>query len=146
MPSVAINGKLIFYTIDQSDGESAKTTALLVHGLGSSTCFYKTITPTLKRTVKCIAFDTPGSGLSELGKVEQSISSIAADAIGLLDALQIRERVVVIGHSMGGIVASHIAAENPDRVKGVILMGPVNPDQALGAVFQKRIDVVKKGS
>jgi len=53
---------------------------------------------------------------------------------------------MIVGHSMGGIVASYIAAEYPDRVKGVVLIGPVNPDPALASVFEKRIEVVKKGS
>jgi pimeloyl-ACP methyl ester carboxylesterase len=145
MPSTTINGRSLFYTIDQNDDSPAKTTALFVHGLGSSSCFYKPITPSLKPTFRCISLDTPGSGLSELGKSEQSISSISKDAIDLLDALKVQEKVVVIGHSMGGVVASYIAAEYPDRVKGVVLLGPVNPDPALADVFGKRIEVVKKG-
>lgn len=145
MPSVNVNGKSVFYTIDQNDDNPAKTTALLIHGLGSSSCFYKSITPSLKSTARCISLDTPGSGLSELGKTEQSLPSIAQDAVGLLDELQVREKVVVVGHSMGGIVASYIAAEYPDRVKGVVLIGPVNPDPALASIFEKRIEVVKKG-
>ena len=146
MPSVSINGKSVFYTIDQNDENPAKTTALLIHGLGSSSCFYKTITPSLKSTVRYISPDTPGSGLSELGNSEQSISSIAKDVIGLLDELQVREKIVVVGHSMGGIIASYLAAEHPDRVKGVVLIGPVNPVPAMADVFSKRIEVVKKGS
>ncbi len=146
MPSVSINGKSVFYTIDQNDENPAKTTALLIHGLGSSSCFYKTITPSLKSTARCISLDTPGSGLSGLGNSEQSISSIAKDVIDLLDELQIRERIVVVGHSMGGIIASYIAAENPDRVQGVVLIGPVNPVPAMADVFSKRTEVVKKGS
>jgi pimeloyl-ACP methyl ester carboxylesterase len=146
MPSVEVNGKSVFYTIDQNDHNPAKTTALLIHGLGSSSCFYRTITPSLKSTIRCIALDTPGSGLSELGKAKQSVFSIAQDAVGLLDELQVQEKVVLVGHSMGGIVANYIAAEYPDRVKGVVLIGPVNPDPALASIFDKRIEVVKKGS
>lgn len=53
---------------------------------------------------------------------------------------------MVVGHSMGGTIASYIAAEYPERVKGVVLIGPVNPDPALADVFGKRIEVVKNGS
>ena len=59
--------------------------------------------------------------------------------------LNVREKVVMVGHSMGGIVASYLAAEYPDRVKGVVLLGPVNPMPALAEVFGTRIEVVKKG-
>ena len=47
---------------------------------------------------------------------------------------------------MGGILASYIAAEYPDRVKGIVLIGPVQPAPAVADVFEKRIEVVKKGS
>jgi len=57
----------------------------------------------------------------------------------------VTEKVTVVGHSMGGIVASQIAATYPDLVRGVVLLGPVNPVPALAEVFGKRIEVVKKG-
>lgn len=145
MPFVKVNGKSIFYTIDQNDDTPTKVTALLIHGLGSSSCFYKSITPKLQETVRCVSMDTPGSGLSELGNGEQSIETIANDAIGLLDELTIKEKIVVVGHSMGGIVASQIAAQYPDRVSGVVLLGPVNPSSKLTDAFEQRIKVVEKG-
>jgi pimeloyl-ACP methyl ester carboxylesterase len=145
MPSLTINSKSLFYTIDEPPLGTAKSTTLFIHGLGSSSCFYKTITPSLKAFIRCISLDTPGSGLSSLGISEQSISSIAQDAINLLDALEVNEKVLVVGHSMGGIVANYIAAEYQERVKAVILLGPVNPAPGMADVFAKRIEVVRKG-
>lgn len=144
MPFANVNSKSLFYTIDQSDASSPTTTALFIHGLGSSSCFFKTITPALRNAARCIALDTSGSGLSELGN-KQSIETIGEDAIGLLDVLKIQEKVVIVGHSMGGIVASYLAAHHPGRVKGVVLIGPVNPSEATVEPFEKRIELVKKG-
>jgi len=145
MPFAKINDKSIFYTDDaQKEGSSSKTTTVFVHGLGSSSCFYKTIIPHLQSVSRCITLDTPGSGLSELGKSEQSIQSISSDIIRLLDHLKVDERVVIVGHSMGGIVASEVAATYPDRVKGVVLIGPVNPQPQMATVFEQRIEAVKK--
>ncbi|KAL5344957.1 hypothetical protein ACLOAV_009910 [Pseudogymnoascus australis] len=141
MPSVKVNGKCLFYTID---GDSTtKSTTLFIHGLGSSSCFYHSIIPGLKSSTRCIAFDTPGSGQSELGKSEQSIATIVEDAVGLLDTLNIKEKVIAVGHSVGSIVASYLAATYPDRVRAVVLLGPVNPDLAIVPVFEQRIQVVK---
>ena len=146
MPSLTINSKSLFYTIDEPPLGTAKSTTLYIHGLGSSSCFYKTITPSLKAFIRCISLDTPGSGLSSPGISEQSISSIAQNAINLLDALEVNEKVIVVGHSMGGIVANYIAAEYQERVKAVILLGPVNPAPGMADVFAKRIEVVRKGT
>jgi pimeloyl-ACP methyl ester carboxylesterase len=146
MPFSTINQKRLFYTVDeQDDKSSSKTTTLFIHGLGSSSCFYKTIIPTLKSVTKCIALDTTGPGLSSLGPSAQSVSSIDEDAVALLKELEVTKKVIVVGHSMGGIVASEIASTCPDLVRGVVLLGPVDPAPALADVFGERKKVVKNG-
>ncbi|EKD18684.1 uncharacterized protein L3040_002111 [Drepanopeziza brunnea f. sp. 'multigermtubi'] len=149
MPFKTINSKSLFYTDTHTQCTPAtRITTLLLHGLGSSSSFYSTITPALAPQTRCIALDTPGSGLSQLGPSpsrEQSIASIADDAIALLDALAVEVDVVVVGHSMGGIVASTVAARCPGRVRGVVLLGPVQPAEGMAAVFGKRVEVVKAG-
>lgn len=150
MPSVAVNGKSVFYTLtpqsqEKSESCASAITTLLLHGLGSNSCFYHSIVPEISRKSTCIALDTPGSGLSTLGTAQQTVNSIADDAIALLDTLSVKGKVLVIGHSMGGIIASEIADKYPERVQGVVLLGPVNPSQSIVEVFDKRITAVEKG-
>lgn len=123
MPSVNINGKSLFYTDSpQEDNGSPRLTTVLIHGLGSSSCFYHPIIPQLQPVSRCLALDTPGSGLSTLGATEQSITTIADD-----------------------ILASRLAATKPERVRGVVLVGPVNPSAGAAKAFEDRIAAVKKG-
>lgn len=143
MPFVEVNGKSLFYTID---GDSTtKATALFIHGLGSSSCFYHSIIPGLKSSARCIAFDIPGSGQSELGESEQSIATIGDDAVALLDSLDIREKIILVGHSVGSTVANFLAATYPNQIRAVVLLGPVNPDSAIVPVFEQRIEVIESG-
>jgi pimeloyl-ACP methyl ester carboxylesterase len=50
-----------------------------------------------------------------------TIADMAADTIGVLDALNI-DRAHIVGASMGGMIAQHIAAKHPQRVSALTLM------------------------
>jgi pimeloyl-ACP methyl ester carboxylesterase len=150
MPFAQIGSKSIFYTLTTPDASTPKThfTLLCIHGLGSSSSFYAPITShltSLGHTV--LAIDTQGSGLSPYDASSgNTTTSIADDALAVLDSIQaqVPRDVVVLGHSMGGIVASEIALKSPDKIKGVMLIGPVNPNPNAAEVFGKRIAIVER--
>ncbi|OBT82747.1 hypothetical protein VE02_09101 [Pseudogymnoascus sp. 03VT05] len=92
----------------------------------------------------CLTLDTHGSGLSPCTGAGNSISFIAADALGLLDTITITANVVLVGHSMGSIVATHLATTAPALIRAVVLIGPVNLNPGAADVFSKRIAVVER--
>ena len=62
-----------------------------------------------------------------------TIASYATDVVKLLDALRI-VRAVLVGHSMGTLVATAVAARSPGRVAGIVLCGAadtVDPGEEL---------------
>jgi pimeloyl-ACP methyl ester carboxylesterase len=151
MPYANVNSKTLFFTLSASQSPRASPlTLLFIHGLGSSSSFFQPLVPLLtSQGYRCLTFDTYGSGLSLYTGLGNSTASIAADVLALLDSQGIAENVVVVGHSMGGIVASILAAEdsvsNRQRFKAVVLMGPVNPSPGAAEVFRKRVSIVEKG-
>ncbi|KAK7532575.1 3-oxoadipate enol-lactone hydrolase [Phyllosticta citricarpa] len=151
MPWLAVGYKRLHYTdfppatssSSSSSSSSPRQTFILHHGLGSSQNFYVPLVPALTAAgFRVVAFDTTGAARSPYTQVEQSVQTLAADVLGILDHLSI-PRAVVIGHSMGGIVAAHLAAEHAERVVAVVLIGPVYPSSAVTAVFEKRIAAVE---
>ncbi|ROW03912.1 hypothetical protein VPNG_07228 [Cytospora leucostoma] len=149
MPYLQIAYKRLHYT-DYPPSPSATTphrgTIIAHHGLGSSQNFYSPLVPQLAAAgYRVVAFDATGAARSPHTQVEQSVASLAADVVGILDALGV-ERAVVLGHSMGGIVAAHLAAEpeTRGRVEAVVLMGPVYPSEGVARAFGGRIDTVEK--
>jgi pimeloyl-ACP methyl ester carboxylesterase len=69
-----------------------------------------------------IVYNNRGTGNSSLGSKEYSISQLASDAAGLLDALSI-DNADVLGWSMGAYIAEELALLHPDKVNSLILYG-----------------------
>lgn len=71
-----------------------------------------------------ITMDTRGHGRSTLPtNQDYSMNALAGDAVALLDHLGIDEAVIA-GHSTGAVVASAIAMNRPDIIRGLILIDP----------------------
>jgi len=147
MPYLTVGPKRIHYTTFAPAGSSATPpdhTFLFHHGLGSSQNFFLPVIPALQAAnIRCIAYDASGAGRSPPTGGSQSISSLAADAIGVLDGLGVQQAVVV-GHSMGGLVAAQLAAEHGTRVAATVWIGPVRPSAAVAAVFAGRVALVQR--
>jgi pimeloyl-ACP methyl ester carboxylesterase len=54
-------------------------------------------------------------------KAPYSVADMAADALAVLDVLGV-QRAHIVGASMGGMIAQHIAATHPQRVKSLTLL------------------------
>ncbi|PWY91083.1 alpha/beta-hydrolase [Aspergillus heteromorphus CBS 117.55] len=147
MPTVTVNNHQIHYADSHPDGAPADSdshahTFIFIHGLGSSQNYYFPILPYLtSQSHRCITLDTYGAARSTYTGDPISIGSIAADVVGVLDALHIANAVVV-GHSMGGLVVTLLGAEYPDRVKAVVAIGPTHPSEQLATVMTQRSDIV----
>ena len=97
---------------------------LLLHGVGSGSASWAAQLASLARRRRVIAWDAPGYGESDLlpGAAPRA-ADYAAAALGLADALGL-ERFVLLGHSLGGIMAAALAARHPARLERLVLSAP----------------------
>jgi pimeloyl-ACP methyl ester carboxylesterase len=73
---------------------------------------------------RVLAWDAPGYGMSTPVAPESPVASDYASVLTeWLDALHI-ERCVLVGHSLGAIIAGAFAAIHPQRVSGLLLLSP----------------------
>ncbi|EKG17745.1 Alpha/beta hydrolase fold-1 [Macrophomina phaseolina MS6] len=151
MPFLTIGYKRLHYTdyapasSDSASSSPPRSTLILHHGLGSSQNFYAPIVPALTQAGhRVITFDATGAGRSPYTQVEQSVATLAADVLAILDALSVPSAIVG-GHSMGGLVAAHLAATaSSARIAAAILIGPVYPSDAVSRLFEKRVETVER--
>ena len=105
---------------------------MLVHGFtGAKEDFTDFLEPLAERGWHAVAPDLRGHGTSDHPGDEESYSLaiMAADLLALADALGCGS-FVLLGHSMGGIVAQQLLLAHPERVRALVLMdtthGPID--------------------
>ena len=95
---------------------------LLVHGLGYTRQGWGPLRGLLARRFRVLSYDNRGIGESEIPPGPYTVAELAEDAAGVLDAAGV-ERAHVIGASLGGMAAQLLAAEQPQRVERLVLVG-----------------------
>lgn len=110
-------------------GDAAAPPALLIHGNGGHAHWWDPLVPHLTPGWRLVAPDLRGHGDSAWPREPAyGAADCAGDLAHLLDRLGL-ERVAIAGHSMGARVAVWLAAQRPERVRGLALL-----DTSLGAV------------
>ncbi len=119
----------------ESDGSG--DAVLLIHGLGGDSNTWTPMMPALARW-HAIRVDLPGAGRSSRLDGELSIERLV-DAVRSVAADAGVERAHVVGHSMGCIVAMHLAAQQPALVRSLCLFGPLlAPPEAARVAIRAR--------
>jgi pimeloyl-ACP methyl ester carboxylesterase len=107
---------------ERGERRAASWPFLLIHGAGASSAIWMMVMARLGRASRAVAIDLPGHGPSP-GFEDQPQPAIAdyCRAAGELAALTELGRSVLIGHSMGALVAMEAALAWPDKVAGLVL-------------------------
>jgi pimeloyl-ACP methyl ester carboxylesterase len=92
---------------------------LLVHGIGSTRAFWDPIVPLLEGFT-CVTVDVPGFGDAPALDEPVTVARLAA----ALDDERLGP-VVVVGHSLGGMIAQELALLAPDRLRGLVLCNTI---------------------
>ena len=110
------------------DGEPGAPALLLIHGTAASTAWWDPVVPRLAGACRVIRVDLLGHGRSASPAGGYDIPTQARRVGAALDRLG-AGRVVVIGHSTGGSVATALAEQRPGTVTALALIdsGPA-PD------------------
>lgn len=102
--------------------------ALYVHGLGGSSLNWSALMPLLEDVVDSEAVDLPGFGDSPPpDDGDYSVTGHARAVIRYLDAAG-RGPVHLFGNSLGGAIATRVAAVRPDLVRTLTLVSPALPE------------------
>ncbi len=116
---------------------------VLLHGLAGNSRSWVRQFEAFAATHKVIVWDAPGYGGSDDFEPDVDVYTDALDAA--LKTLGVDEKFVLLGHSMGGILAGRFASRFPEQLLGLILscthVGSGNPKGSdLPAGYQNRVN------
>lgn len=108
--------------IDEGSGQLV----LLIHGLASSSHTWQPLVDQIDTSRwRVVGYDLLGFGRSP--KPQNSLYTLndhAASILASLDKKHKRQKIIIIGHSMGCLIATHIAANHPSLIEQIILYEP----------------------
>jgi pimeloyl-ACP methyl ester carboxylesterase len=105
----------------REDGPRDAPALVLLHGFACSIGWWDDMVPALARDRRVIRFDLLGHGGSEKPREGYGMDQQARRVAAALDELGVR-RATVVGHSMGGTVATALREQRPRLVSSVVLL------------------------
>jgi len=113
------------YMFVQPYAEKTGKTILLLHGKNFSGFYWRKVIPVLvAKGYSVVVPDQLGFGKSDKPIINYSFDTLAKATMQLLDSIKVN-KVYVVGHSMGGMLATNIALLYPERVAGVVFENPI---------------------
>jgi len=113
------DGVRVRYAVQGAPGGRA---VILLHGYSDSWYSFSPVLPLLPSELRVYALDQRGHGESDRPRTGYALTDLAGDVIGLMDAEGI-SHAVIVGHSMGSLVAQQVARMAPARVERLVLVG-----------------------
>jgi len=106
-------------------------TFVLVHGAWHGAwCWKKTIENLKRNGQTALAFDLPGHGEDPASASEVTLNDYVDRIVGVLDSLS--DKVILVGHSMGGIPVTAAAEERPDKLSLLVYVTAFLPAPGQG--------------
>ncbi|MCL8010203.1 alpha/beta fold hydrolase [Streptomyces sp. AS02] len=122
MPQLEVDGAALTYD-DEGPRDGEGVPLVFVHGWTANRHRWDHQVVHFAERRRVVRLDLRGHGESG-GAGVRTIGALAKDVLALLDHLKI-ERFVIIGHSMGGMIAQTIALSHPERVERLVLVNSI---------------------
>lgn len=112
--------------VQQGDGAIA---VVFESGFGQGAGVWKEVIAELGVACRCIAYARAGLGGSGTDGEPKTIEAHIQDLGAVIDALAPERKVVLVGHSYGGLLASEFAHLHPERLQALVLVDPATLSQ-----------------
>ncbi|WP_209426508.1 3-oxoadipate enol-lactonase [Pararhodobacter sp. SW119] len=124
------------------DGPEDGAPVVFANSLGTDLRLWDKVVPLLPEGLRIVRYDMRGHGLSDAPAAPYSMGALVRDLERLLDHLRLRD-VLLVGLSIGGMVAQGLAVKRMDQVRAMVLS---NTGAKIGTaeMWQERIEAVNE--
>jgi pimeloyl-ACP methyl ester carboxylesterase len=119
-------------------------TVVLISGAGDFSFDWSLTQPGLSRFARVCSYDRAGLAWSDPGPTPRTMRQDAYELHALLAAARVRGPYVLVGHSVGGLIARVYAEQYPAEVAGLVLIDPTHEDTTL--MYQGKLVRVREGA
>ncbi|MEZ4662500.1 MAG: 3-oxoadipate enol-lactonase [Caldilineaceae bacterium] len=138
MQFTTINQQVLHF---QDEGSATGPPLVFVNSLGTDLRIWDALIPHFAASYRIIRHDKRGHGLSACPPPPYTIRQHAEDLVGLLDRLQVG-KAILIGISVGGMIALDFAAQHPQRLAKLVLCDTA-PKIGTPAMWDERIAALR---
>lgn len=130
------------------DDEGEGPTVMMVHGIAASAAAWKNLLPLAKKEYRCVTVDLLGFG--SMPSAKQGGYTIDDQVRALnrtIQSLGSKEQVVLIGHSMGALIAARYAATYKKKVSRLVMVAPpiyMDPHELTDPLARSQMDFYLK--
>jgi pimeloyl-ACP methyl ester carboxylesterase len=117
------------YSLQAEQQGNGPTVVVFESGFGQGAGVWKAVIADLSSACRCVAYARTGLESSGADGTPNSIEKHVRDLGAVIDALAPGEKVVLVGHSYGGLVATEYARKHPERLAGLVLVDPATMGQ-----------------
>jgi S-methylmethionine-dependent homocysteine/selenocysteine methylase/pimeloyl-ACP methyl ester carboxylesterase len=120
LKTVQLPGEISLCYTEQ--GDPGGVPVLFLHGVTDSLRSFEPVLPFLPDSIHAFAVTQRGHGDSSHPATGYRFYDFAADVAAFMDAINLK-KAVIVGHSMGSVIAQRFALDYPDRILGLALIG-----------------------
>jgi pimeloyl-ACP methyl ester carboxylesterase len=130
------------YVLQAEQAGNGSMDIVFESGFGQGAGVWKAVIADLGEQCHCIAYARAGLGKSGTDGKPKTIQAHVDDLGAVIDSLAPGRKVVLVGHSYGGLLATELARQHPDRIAGLVLVDPATISQRHAYIAADRARVL----
>ena len=117
------------YALHAEQNGEGQTVVVFESGFGQGAGAWKDVIAELAADCTCVAYARAGLGTSGTDGKPKRVAEHLADLLAVVDTVARDRKVVLVGHSYGGLLATEFARLYPERLQAVVLVDPATMGQ-----------------